>query len=594
MILPPPSVPWQITGNHWACLPCIHPRDAAIHLVGFVNSTTRSAIEFAGSEDYSDGNGAPLIALRVTIDGSPKVIGGAGMLWERELSWLPTFSCVVDDVAMRGTIFAPCGRDADLPGAIIALSLENRSSRSLQIAVGVGGTLGHRQSRIRSPETLSDAHWARTAENCVVLGGKGVPSLCAIAVGSDGDADVQVADADLPTWSITRTVTLEPGEKSELGFLMAAASESDGAVATLRVMRRRGWRALLALTRETLNRLCQSTGFAAVDGLINRNLMFAFFTGVARGIDDGRIYPLRSRMPWNGRGITVTDWETLIWMLPAIQLANVELARETLLRMCEMHGAQPGNGVRYIDGTLFEAGFSLESLAAYAIAVDEYVVQTGDERIVDEPVLAETLYGAHEDLERFKHPRIPLYMTELNPDGSIPEYPYTIHGNAAAAFALEVFARTLDEKTAERVQDAEAVRASALRHFSIEGTDGRVRLVSSSDLEAGKNLADDPSASVYWLPYFHLIGRDDSRYRRTVKQWEARSPEQLVARCARLVGPSTSEVLDWLRRAPLDGGVAAELVDENGRVTGNGGDAALSGTVAYLVWYSVHALGAKL
>ena len=60
------------------------------------------------------------------------------------------------------------------------------------------------------------------------------------------------------------------------------------------------------------------------------------------------------------------------------------------------------------------------------------------------------------------------------------------------------------------------------------------------------------------------------------------------------MGPNTDEVLDWLRRAPLDGGVAAELVDESGRATGNGGDAVLSGMVAYLAWYAVHALGAKL
>jgi hypothetical protein len=67
-----------------------------------------------------------------------------------------------------------------------------------------------------------------------------------------------------------------------------------------------------------------------------------------------------------------------------------------------------------------------------------------------------------------------------------------------------------------------------------------------------------------------------------------------VQRCARLIGPSASEALDWLRRAPLDGGVGAELVDESGRATGNGGDAAVSGMVAYMAWYAVHALGAKL
>jgi hypothetical protein len=58
-----------------------------------------------------------------------------------------------------------------------------------------------------------------------------------------------------------------------------------------------------------------------------------------------------------------------------------------------------------------------------------------------------------------------------------------------------------------------------------------------------------------------------------------------------LLGPDASAALGWLRRAPLDNGLAAELVDPDGRAAGNGGDAALSGLLAYAVWYAVHGLG---
>jgi hypothetical protein len=282
-----------------------------------------------------------------------------------------------------------------------------------------------------------------------------------------------------------------------------------------------------------------------------------------------------------------------MWLLPATQLADSAVAREVLLRMCEVHGHSPGRGVNYLDGSLLSPGFSLEGASSYAIAVDEYIVQTGDDRVVDDPVLAETLYGAHDDIERRRHSRIPLYSTEVNPDGTYPLNPYTAHGNAVAAFALEVFKRTLDEKTAEKVQDAESIRASVLRHFSVEGSDGRTRFISSTDLNGLTGVGDDPAASVYWLPYFHLIGRDDSRYRRTVKQWERPTSDLLAERCARLIGPNSSQILDWLRRAPLDNGVGAEFVGEDGRAKGDGGDAALSGMIAYLAWYAVHALGAK-
>ena len=65
----------------------------------------------------------------------------------------------------------------------------------------------------------------------------------------------------------------------------------------------------------------------------------------------------------------------------------------------------------------------------------------------------------------------------------------------------------------------------------------------------------------------------------------------LVREIARLLGPDADAVLQWLRRAPLDGGLAAALVDEQGNATANGGDAALSGLLAATVWYAVHALG---
>jgi hypothetical protein len=66
-----------------------------------------------------------------------------------------------------------------------------------------------------------------------------------------------------------------------------------------------------------------------------------------------------------------------------------------------------------------------------------------------------------------------------------------------------------------------------------------------------------------------------------------------VEQCARLIGPDATEVLAWLRRAPLDNGLAAEIVDDEGRAVENGGDAALAGLLAWSIWYAVHALGVR-
>jgi hypothetical protein len=213
---------------------------------------------------------------------------------------------------------------------------------------------------------------------------------------------------------------------------------------------------------------------------------------------------------------------------------------------------------------------------------------------VEEPLLADSLYNAWEDIEARKHSTVPLYATEVNPDGTSPAFPFTAHGNAVAALALDILSHTLDEKTAERVQDAAAVRAAVVRQFSADDANGKSVLVDSIDLNGSSTAVDSPSPNMYWLPYYDLMARDDSLYRRTVKQLEQQSPHELFTRCARVLGPNGAAALEWLRRAPLDGGVAAQLVDDEGRAEGNGGDAALSGLIAYTAWYAVHAMGVSI
>jgi len=332
--------------------------------------------------------------------------------------------------------------------------------------------------------------------------------------------------------------------------------------------------------------------------------LFAYFYAVGRALDDAQYYLVRSRAPWNGHGMTVRDWDALTWTIPAVQLADAPLARELLLRMCELHGYAPGRGVHYLDGTLFEPGFALEGVAGYPIATDRYIRDTGDDRVVDEPVLADTLYLVADDLDARRDKRIPLYTTEVSPSGVPAPHPFTLHANAAAAYALDVLRRTLDEETAKELQDPDAVRAAIHRHFTVDNSakatsstaatssSGRSTFASSIDLAGATSEADDPSASAFWLPIYEAVPRQDSTYRRTVKTIDV-TPQSLTQQCARLIGPDAAKVLEWLRRATLDGGRAAEVIDGEGKAVANGGDAALSGLLAWTAWYAVNALGER-
>ena len=587
----PPTIPWQLTGNHWLALPCIHPASGAIHAVGVLHRGARAAVEFAGAADFVQGAGPALLRPAVRVNGEEKQLATEGIAWERALEWLPTFTCKIGDLVLRGTVFAPFGRDADIAGAVYVIAVENRGNRSHAVDIALDGVLGHRQQRVRTARTYDDAHRAAVEGGVVMLEGAALPGVVALAVAADGDATIELHDGAIPRFSLSCARTVEPGARVEVAFYLGAGPERDGANATMRMLRRRGWRALLAATRDALAAMEQSTGSDAIDRVVMRHLTFAYFYGVGRALDDAHFYVVRSRAPWNGRGVTVRDWEALMWTLPAVQLADPLLGRELLLRICEVHGYAPGQGTHYLDGTLFEPGFLLEGIAAYPIAIDRYIRDTADDHVVDEPVITDALYGAQDDLRARRDESVPLYATDVTLGGETATHPYTLHGNATVALALEVLRRTLDEEAAKEVADPDAVRAAVRRHLVTE-KGGKPSFASATDLAGHTTAADDPNASALWLPLYELATRDESIYRRTVKGLGA-TPRFLVEQCARLIGPESAQAQQWLREAPMDHGRAAEEVDAEGRAIGNGGDAALSGLVAYALWYARHAYGAR-
>ncbi len=590
-----PAIPWQLTGNHWLTIPCINPADGSIHALGVLHRGARAAIEFAGSPDFAAGSGTPLVLPVLRVNGEIRTLAAEGIAWERAVGWLPTFTCTIGSLLVRGTVFAPYGRDADMAGAVYTFAIENRGAEDVAIELALEGTLGHRQQRVRTARPFDDDHVVREGlDEVLLLEGAAIPGLAAIAIGSDGPARIEVPDGPsrAPRAFAIRRELVAPAQGAvQCAFYFAVGPERDGAQATVAVLRRRGWRALLTATREALSALEQATGSDAMDRIVNRNLLFAYFYGVGRGLDDAHYYLVRSRAPWHGMGCTVRDWEALMWTLPAVQLADSALARELLVRACELHGYAPGQGVHYLDGTLFQPGFSIEGPAAFAIATDRYIRDSNDEQIVEDPVVAETLYLASDDIAARRDERVPLFSTEVMPSGAPAPYPFTLHGNAVVALALEVFRRTLDEEAAAAVEDPAAVRAALRRHFAVD-RGGKARLAAAIDLAGNTSLDDDPVGSLVWLPLYEALDRDDSLYRRSVRAIEGGSGA-LLPQIARLLGPDAQDALGWLRRAPLDQGIAAELVDEEGRAVGNGGDAALAGLLAHTMWYAAHALGLR-
>jgi hypothetical protein len=562
--------------------------DGSLHLLGLLHRGARAAVEFSGGAEFLTG-AAPALAKPVLhVNGVPVDLSKHAMAWERGQQWLPTFTTTVDSLVIRGTIFAPFGRDVDVAGAVYALSVENRGTASAQVTFGLEGTLGHRQLRVRTPRAIPGDHRAtETGGGEVVLEGDDAPGFATLAVAGD---EGTVAAVTGSRYALTRERVVKGGQRGETAFYIGAGPERDGALATVGVLRQRGWKNLLTGTRETLRVFDQTTGIEWIDSLITRHLLFAYFYSVGRGLDDAHYYVVRSRAPWSSRGVTIRDWEALTWTIPAVQMVDSQLARELILRMCEVHGYAPGHGVNYLDGTLFAPGFTLEGASAYAIATDRYIRDSGDDQIVEEAILADTLYLSSDDLADRRDGEHPLYHADVTLGGA-PSTNFSAHANAAVALALDCLKRTLDEKEADELQDPEAVRAALRTHFMV-GDATKAVFASSIEMDGPGVREDDPSASTLWMPLLEAVDRTDSVYRRTAKAVQGGSPV-LEQQLARLMGPDAGAVLEWLRRASLDRGFAAELVDPDGAATGGGADAALSGLLAYVVWISVNSHGVR-
>ena len=136
------------------------------------------------------------------------------------------------------------------------------------------------------------------------------------------------------------------------------------------------------------------------------------------------------------------------------------------------------------------------------------------------------------------------------------------------------------------------MRAAIRRNFVADAAGGQSSFAHAVDLKGAMMLEDEPESSALWLPLWETADRTDSIYRRTAKRIGA-PKAHLAQEIARLLGPDAPVALDWLRKAPLDLGYAASGVDPDGRATDGGGDAALSGLLAYTAWYAVHVAGLR-
>jgi uncharacterized protein len=626
-----------LTGNHTLAFPRIGRTDAGVHSLNVLHRGLRGLVEWAAARDDA-ADAPPLLAVRVEGDAD----AGPPLDWQLLDGWVPSYRGRHGKLRLTGTICAPGGTLPVVRGGVIALEVANEGVTDATAEIVLEGAWRWSLLSIASTRPLhGDNRLIRSADgNGVVLEAGGTAAGAALAVragfrggtGATADApdfevshgvgdfaplepgdEIGVPNGTMLRFRIRRRVTLPPRRRATIAFYIGAGTERDGALNGATALHRTGADELIHIARLDLARLGRRADDPALGAVLNRNLLYACQSAVARAIDDDLLYPVASRSRGHGSTAVVNERAALLWTLPALLLVDDFLARELLLRMFEQYASRSGEPRKYVDGAMLAPGLQLDGILAYPLALDGYVRTTRDESILDEPVVQEMLRECDEVLFSLLHPEAFLCGGEMLPSGEPADHEFQSYGNVLAwayASALPRIRRAHPDEPPARFDGAGPEIAAAIWQRCTADIDGSPVLGYSSDLEGGVAIYDDPDGSLALLPHLGFCGADDPIWADTMEL--LRSPRyplwihnvpfpglagrsapgvpRMAGLCAELLGPRAAAALDVIRRLPLHGGIAAEAYDAH---TGEPAAAPFAAAhAALLAWSLDHALRA--
>jgi uncharacterized protein len=611
---------WELTANHYVAAPLISRADGSIHSLNVLHRGALGLLEWSGAREVETGD--PLFRPVIRVDGADLPLHN--LAWERLERWIPRFRVNTDQLSLTATICAPAGYEAARRGLVYAFEVENRGAAEQQLEIELSGhwawcfqTVCQRRA-LPTRLALARVH-DRTGFALEVAGA--VNAALGVAVfGADtynavdgqtiGEQDQITMDNGTPfRFTVGRRLRVASGRRATAVFCIGFATERTGALNTAAALRRAGLERLLKETRLELSRMTRKTRDPVLSGVMNRNLLFCNFFSLGRALDDERLYPSTSRSPLHPRCASFNERDALLWALPAVMLADPQLAREMLLRCFEQYSHRPGEALRYLDGGVLAPGFTLDQWCAYAIAIDRYVVATGDTSVLDESLVQEVLreldVGAYQRL----HPEVFLGSTELLPSGAPADQPYVSYDNALLNSVFHSLARAAPQESPERKRLSAAAEevAAAVWRRCVADVDGLPVLAWSTDLQESASIYDDPAGSLQLLPSYGFCDENEPLWRNTVeflrspayKLWLGKSPfpglatreapgvAHAAALCSDLMGSRRDEALEILRKLPLAGGIISDTYDpNNGEQLSGRHDAALAGFLAWSLAFS--------
>lgn len=650
-----------VLANEYVAIPEIRQSDGAIMSVNALLASARGLLEFTGRLSEGQEQARPLLQPELNLAGQRVQLAGT---LEADLieDWIPRFRGHFQGLFFSITYFAPPG----YRGFVAELEIENRGQEQKDCQLGLSGRVGrsfltifHRRSLEGSrvvrfyPWTKSLVIEAMTGFPVLAMAIKGwpegaaltwweeeglpneTPGEIAFAPGS-GENEVDeksrprktrplgpTAGSDLPPsplradnlsprllgFRLTHTVRLNAGEKRTFAFFMTLGTEADGAATAGIDLARRG---LAGLWQETLAKLRTQRRLIPDPQLSRRfhqNLFFNFFFTRGRTLDTDQLVLVTSRSP--RYYVSAAHWsrDSLLWSFPALLLADPQTAREALLAAFALYTRNAGVHALYIDGGVLYPGFELDELAAFFIALERYVLTTGDRSILEEEEVRRGRKTILEKMAAQRHPELALYRTFLLPSDDPAQYPFVTYDNALLWVSLRFLAQWYrwdgDEVRAKELEvEAAALKDNLYRYGVVSGPVGP--MFAWAFQPGGEYvLYDEPPGSLVLLAYYGFCSPEDPIYGNTVSwikgpdnpYWIGEGffatpacphvPHPWVLALANelLAGKERLTALKQVALARLDNGYACETIDRHsGQMRTGAAFATCAGWLATAVW----------
>jgi hypothetical protein len=600
--------PRYLTGNEYLSFPKILPRTGGIASLNVLSMALCGLLEFVATLN------APLLEPFWEIDGKERGLKKISR-WRYREHWEPNFCCYQDGCRIQGALSCPPGER----GAVYLLSVKNTGASELRVRLGWRGAWRAVQRTIFTRKALDvrrRVFFDQWTKSLILEAGSDVP-LAALALSTPGEGKwdtVYQKKRSLYRYRTAAFFRLFPGEKCCLPLYMAVNLDGDGAGTTLVDLKRQGWRKLVLQSRRWLRERLRTVEDVRLNKIMNRNLFFNYFFAQGLTLDTDRRVAVTSRSPHYYVSAAFWSRDTLLWSLPGLLLTDPQVAREVLLLVYDHHLSRAGEHAHYLNGVLLYPGFELDQLAAYLLALRNYLNFTGDVSILSEKSIGDGLKILVRKLISRRDPRSGLYSTFLDPSDDPVRYPFLIYNNALVCCALRFlaglkqnnFLEDSREDVAKKGPDlaalAEDLQRAIHKQGVVKGPLGEM-FAWSVDGEGNFELYDNPPGSLQLLAYYGFCTEEEQVFRNTLNwirsshnpYFHLNSPlQEAGSRHAGNPWPlaAANDLLsqnrgafNFLRRAAMDNGFVCETVNPvDGRASTGFAFASAAGFLAAAIW----------